>query len=67
MLAEFVYGAKPKESFGSIVDQRNPNRAFYHLAKDVFPYVYFNNMVKGTWYGPNGLVPPQYVPSVVPS
>jgi hypothetical protein len=93
MLAEFVYGAQPKESFGKFVDQRNPKRAFYHLAKDVFPFVYFNNMVKGelpfcqaivtpperrademcypsvlgTWYGPNGIVPPQYVPKVVPS
>lgn len=47
MLAEFVYGAKPKETFGSVWDQRIPNRAFYHMGKDVFPYAYWNHMVKG--------------------
>ncbi|KAK4686682.1 sulfide:quinone oxidoreductase, partial [Tremellales sp. Uapishka_1] len=63
MLAEFVYGAKPKETFGRFIDQSIPNRAFYHLTKDVFPRVYFSNMLKGNWYGPKSVFPPQFVPS----
>ncbi|RMZ00803.1 hypothetical protein D0860_07857 [Hortaea werneckii] len=54
MLAEFKYGAQPKETFGRFVDQGTPSRAFYHLKKDFFPWVYFNSMVKGTWAGPKG-------------
>lgn len=54
MLAEFKYGAKPHETFGKFVDQGTPRRAFYHLKKDFFPWVYYQSMVKGTWAGPKG-------------
>ncbi|TDZ19975.1 Sulfide:quinone oxidoreductase [Colletotrichum orbiculare MAFF 240422] len=56
LLAEFKYGGVPKETFGDLIgfDQAVPRRAFYHLKKDFFPWVYFNSMVKGTWAGPNG-------------
>lgn len=56
MLAEFKYGAQPKETFGSLfgIDQGVPRRAFYHLKKDFFPWVYYNAYVKGTWEGPKG-------------
>lgn len=54
MLAEFTYGGKPQETFGTFVDQATPRRAFYHLKKDFFPWVYFKSMVKGTWGGPKG-------------
>lgn len=54
LLAEFKYGGHPKETFGWIVDQVTPRRAFYHLKKDFFPWVYFKSMVKGTWGGPKG-------------
>ncbi|RDI88241.1 Linear gramicidin synthase subunit D [Venturia inaequalis] len=55
MLAEFKYGGIPKETFGKFgVDQGTPSRAFYHLKKDFFPWVYWNAMVKGTWAGPKG-------------
>lgn len=54
MLAEFAYGGKPHETFGALVDQGTPRRAFYHLKKDFFPWVYFKSMVKGTWAGPKG-------------
>lgn len=56
LLAEFSYGGKPKETFNSLfgIDQIEPRRAFYHLKKDFFPWVYFNNYVKGTWAGPKG-------------
>lgn len=56
MLAEFKYGGVPKETFNDWfgIDQAEPRRAFYHLKKDFFPWVYRNNMVKGTWGGPKG-------------
>ncbi|KAL5490475.1 hypothetical protein ACEPAI_5308 [Sanghuangporus weigelae] len=56
MLAEFNYGFKPKETFGNLLgDQAKPNRLYYYLKKDFFPYVYFQAMVKGNWYGANGI------------
>lgn len=61
LLAEFKYGLVPAESFAnSIGDQATPRRVFYHLKKDVFPWVYFNYYVKGKWFGPSGLVRPKY-------
>ncbi|OQV08650.1 hypothetical protein CLAIMM_12883 [Cladophialophora immunda] len=56
MLAEFKYGGEPHETFGRLlgVDQGTPRRAFYHLKKDFFPWVYYKSMVKGTWAGPKG-------------
>ncbi|KAK1987634.1 Sulfide:quinone oxidoreductase/flavo-binding protein [Colletotrichum cereale] len=58
LLAEFKYGGVPKETFGDLIgfDQAVPRRAFYHLKKDFFPWVYYNSMVKGTWGGPNGWI-----------
>lgn len=58
ILAEFKYGAEPKETFGNWlgIDQANPSRAFYHLKKDFFPCVYYNSLVKGTWAGPKGWI-----------
>ncbi|KAG7128326.1 Sulfide:quinone oxidoreductase like protein [Verticillium longisporum] len=58
LLAEFKYGGQPKETFGDLIgfDQAVPRRAFYHLKKDFFPWVYFNNMVNGTWGGPKGFL-----------
>ncbi|KAI0807091.1 FAD/NAD-P-binding domain-containing protein [Fomes fomentarius] len=61
MLAEFKYGAEPKETFASVFgDQSIPRTAFYHLKKDFFPYVYWKYMVKGKWFGTQGLVRPTY-------
>ncbi|CAG7953464.1 unnamed protein product [Penicillium salamii] len=56
LLAEFKYGGEPKETFGNWfgIDQGEPRRAFYHLKKDFFPWVYANYMVKGNWSGPKG-------------
>lgn len=55
LLAEFKYGGKPKETFAWLgIDQATPRRAFYHLKKDFFPWVYYKSMVKGTWGGPKG-------------
>ncbi|KAL4401361.1 sulfide:quinone oxidoreductase [Malassezia pachydermatis] len=55
LLAEFMYGLKVNESFAKFgIDQGKPQRAFYYLKKDFFPWVYYNSMVKGTWAGPKG-------------
>lgn len=58
MLAEFKYGGEPKETFGHLlgIDQSVPRRAFYHLKKDFFPWVYYKAMVKGLWAGPKGFM-----------
>ncbi|KAK0657737.1 hypothetical protein B0T16DRAFT_425872 [Cercophora newfieldiana] len=58
LLAEFMYGGLPKETFGDWlgIDQIEPRRAFYHLKKDFFPWVYANYMVKGSWGGPKGWI-----------
>jgi len=61
MLAEFKYGLVPAESFSrSVGDQAIPRRLFYHLKKDLFPWVYFNYYVKGRWFGPSGLSRPKF-------
>ncbi|KAK0701260.1 sulfide quinone reductase [Lasiosphaeris hirsuta] len=58
MLAEFKYGGVPKETFNKWfgINQAVPRRAFYHLKKDFFPWVYKASMIKGTWGGPKGWV-----------
>jgi len=58
LLAEFKYGGEPKETFGKWlgIDQATPRRAFYHLKKDFFPWVYYKSMVKGTWGGAKGWI-----------
>ncbi|KAH7930814.1 sulfide-quinone oxidoreductase [Leucogyrophana mollusca] len=60
MLAEFKYGLEPKESFAQYFgDQSKPRRAFYHLKKDLFPWAYWNYMIKGKWFGTSGLFRPK--------
>lgn len=58
LLAEFKYGGQPKETFGGWlgIDQAVPRRAFYHMKKDFFPWVYSKFHVKGTWGGPSGWI-----------
>ncbi|KAL7411478.1 FAD/NAD-P-binding domain-containing protein [Mrakia frigida] len=61
MLAEFKYGLVPQETFAKFgFDQAKPNRAFYHLTKDLFPFVYFEFMTKGRWYGKDAIFPPKF-------
>lgn len=69
LLAEFSgYTQAPMETFGKFgIDQRKPSRLFMPLVNNVFPYAYFKYSLPGNWYGPRGLIPPTYVPSVVPS
>lgn len=54
LLAEFAYQGVPTETFKSLVDQSKPQRPFYYLKKDFFPWVYFNYMLQGNWAGPKG-------------
>ena len=63
LLAEFKYAQQLKETFGQVYDQRKPSRLFYHLTKDVLPRAYFSKMLKGEWYGPRTIFPPQYLSS----
>lgn len=58
LLAEFKYGGVPKETFNDWfgIDQVVPRRAFYHLKKDFFPWVYDRLHVKGQWGGPKGFI-----------
>jgi len=57
LLAEFKYGGALKETFSKFgINQSKPQRPFYYLKKDFFPWVYYNNMVKGTWAGPKGFI-----------
>lgn len=58
LLAEFKYGGEPKETFHQWlrVDQAVPRRAFYHLKKDFFPWVYDQFHVRGQWGGPKGWI-----------
>ncbi|KAJ6596849.1 hypothetical protein DFH09DRAFT_1244002 [Mycena vulgaris] len=60
MLAEFKYGLEPKETFAAQFDQAKSNRLFYHFKKDLFPWAYWNYMVKGRWYGTKGPFRPKY-------
>ncbi|CDO68349.1 hypothetical protein BN946_scf184799.g76 [Trametes cinnabarina] len=61
LLAEFKYGLEPKESFASILgDQGTPRAAFYYLKKDFFPWVYWNYMLKGKWFGSKGFFRPTF-------
>lgn len=58
LLAEFKYGGEPQETFNNWfgIDQAVPRRAFYHLKKDFFPWIYWKYHVNGTWGGPKGFI-----------
>ncbi|XP_014223322.1 sulfide:quinone oxidoreductase, mitochondrial isoform X1 [Trichogramma pretiosum] len=50
ILAEFDYNLTPTETFP--FDQGKELYSMYLLKKDVFPFIYWNLMVKGNWNGP---------------
>lgn len=53
--------AKPRRCVSSVVllySSDRDAREYYHLKKSVFPFVYWNYMVQGQWFGPKGLVRP---------
>jgi hypothetical protein len=51
------YGGVPKETFGELlgIDQGVPRKAFYHLKKEFFPWVYANFHLMGRGADPRGL------------
>ncbi|KAI0539066.1 FAD/NAD(P)-binding domain-containing protein [Xylaria digitata] len=64
MLCEFKYGGVPKETFANILGgQETPRAAFYYLKKDIFPFVYWNFFLGGSWYGPHHFIRPETTPS----
>jgi len=67
MLCEFKYGGVPKETFSGVLgSQDKPRAAYYYLKKDIFPTVYFNSFLKGTWYGPNAFFRPDTTAAAAP-
>jgi sulfide:quinone oxidoreductase len=57
MMIEFKYGAQPDETFWK--SQTTPSRLFYFFKKWMFPFVYWQLMPRGLWYG-RQIVPPRY-------
>eukprot|EP00873_Tetraselmis_striata_P025710 jgi/Tetstr1/445974/TSEL_003531.t1 len=60
VLAEFMYGGEPKETFGGLLDQGAERLPFYYLKKYVFPWAYWNAMLQGRWYGPRTFFAPTF-------
>ncbi|KAI5917055.1 FAD/NAD(P)-binding domain-containing protein [Camillea tinctor] len=59
MLCEFKYGGVPKETFAPYLGgQEKPHALYYHLKNRVFPYVYWNHYLNGTWFGPSAFFRP---------
>ena len=58
MLAEFKYERKDNETF--YINQNKPSRLFYFMKKSIFPWVYFNLVPKGKWYGNRTIFKPKY-------
>ncbi|CAI2368701.1 unnamed protein product [Moneuplotes crassus] len=58
MLAEFKYGGASNETFYS--KQDIPSRIFYQMKKDLFPWIYFNLVPKGQWYGNKTVFKPRF-------
>jgi NADPH-dependent 2,4-dienoyl-CoA reductase/sulfur reductase-like enzyme len=58
MLIEFKYEGVADETFLST--QNKPNRAFFHFKRDIFPWVYWNIMPRGRWFGRRMIFPPKY-------
>ncbi|XP_026324905.1 uncharacterized protein LOC113233892 [Hyposmocoma kahamanoa] len=51
ILTEFTYDKKLAETFP--FDQSKERRFFYYLKNYLFPYVYWNKLIKGKWNGPH--------------
>eukprot|EP00494_Astrolonche_serrata_P015294 UN15442 len=54
ILAEFDYTLRPRETF--FFDQGKERQSMFHLTASVIPKIYWSNMVKGKWNGPNEYV-----------
>ena len=59
MLMEFKYGGVPDETFTTRQDR--PNRFFFWFKKYLFPFVYWNFVPKGLWFGRSAFIKPKFV------
>ncbi|CAG4975590.1 unnamed protein product [Colias eurytheme] len=50
IIAEFKYGGTVCETLP--VDQAKESRICFHLQNKIFPYLYWNRLLKGKWSGP---------------
>lgn len=58
--SEFVYGPTPSETFtGKLFfpDQGQPSRFYFWVKQHLFPYVYWNLLPQGKWFGRQLLTP----------
>lgn len=55
MLAEFKYDMELAQTFSK--NQEKPSSFFFRLKKDFFPWVYWNVLPYGIWYGNKGILP----------
>ncbi|KAM3959188.1 sulfide:quinone oxidoreductase, mitochondrial-like [Aphomia sociella] len=53
ILAEFLYDKRLCETFP--FDQSKERRLFYYMKKHLFPFIYWNRLIKGKWNGPSTL------------
>lgn len=58
MLAEFSYGGVPHETFYKAQDK--PSKLFYYMKRETFPWVYFNLVARGKWYGNKTIFKPRF-------
>jgi len=56
LLAEFKYGFALDETFKPF--QSKPRKLFYYFKTHLFPFVYFNLMPYGRWFGRHGIFKP---------
>lgn len=56
VLAEFKYDGVVSETFPW--DQSKPSMIGYYMKTHLFPFVYWNGLVKGRWYGPSTIFSP---------
>ena len=58
MLAEFLYGGVPSETFYK--NKEVPRTEFYYMKKEALPYAYWNYVPKGRWFGCRVFAPPSF-------
>lgn len=64
LMTEFKYGCIPCESFTPIplpfLDQGKPSYFYFLVKKYVFPFVYWNLLMRGSWFGPKLIFKPEF-------
>mmetsp|Transcript_5725 Transcript_5725/g.17042 ORF Transcript_5725/g.17042 Transcript_5725/m.17042 type:complete len:460 (-) Transcript_5725:282-1661(-) len=60
ILAEFKYGGETKETMPWLFDQAKEHAPFYFMKTIVFPWAYWNLMLRGRWFGTNTVFEPSF-------